>query len=62
MQCIFLLSSNQCTADLPNCEEPEDPEMDEETIKTYCKTAVFQECPRYKAYMKYKKYEGKDTF
>jgi hypothetical protein len=54
MQCIFLYRSERCTADLPNCEKPDDPEMDEETVKKYCKSAEFQECPRFKAYMEYK--------
>jgi hypothetical protein len=52
MQCIFLEDSKDCTANLPQYA-PHGIEMDEETIKNYCKQSNFLTCPRYKAYMEY---------
>ncbi len=52
MECIFFQDSKECTANQPQYA-PSAIEVDAETIKNYCKTAVFDKCPRYKAYMEY---------
>jgi len=56
MQCIFLSEGEKCTANLPQFA-PYGVKMDEETLKKYCKTEKFDLCPRFKAYMEYRKTE-----
>ena len=56
MECIFLSEGKNCTAHLPQFA-PTSWEIDEETLKQYCKTKDFDACPRYSAYMKYNERE-----
>jgi len=56
VECIFLEKGEKCTAHLPQFA-PYGVKVDEETLKKYCKTEKFSECPKYEAYMEYRKEE-----
>jgi len=52
MECIFLEEGKKCTAHLPQFA-PSGWGVDDETMKKYCVTEKFNECPRFRAYMEY---------